>query len=310
MKSTVNALRAYLELIRYPLFAIPIVATLPGIVLASHDFGWSWRAPVALLTAMLGYFAGMIKNDYFHREQDGVANPSRPIPSGRVSARLAMRIASLLYIVCLILGFAMYWIAGLMVMGLIAISHSYNAYLKQRGVWGSLSLPFGIGMLSVFGAVSVAGYVPTLIWFAFGATFLYDFGTHITSTFKDIERDISLGITTTPIQMGRRPALLVSSLATLAAFGVALAPAFLGESPYYAVWIAVAFVATIVTRMPLLREQSEKNGYFALEGAMITAIFLFPALMATVIPFPVAAAIIVSLLLVTMRLLHSYKQEV
>ena len=81
------------------------------------------------------------------------------------------------------------WASGVLVLVLIGISHSYNAYLKMRGIWGSLSLPFGIALLSVFGAVSVAGRVPTLVWFAFGATFLYDFGTHITSTFKDLRRD-------------------------------------------------------------------------------------------------------------------------
>lgn len=310
MRSAGRTFHAYLELVRYPLFAIPIVATLPGIVLGAHEFGWSWRAPAALLTALLGYFAGMIKNDYFHRVEDDIANPGRPIPSGRVRPSDAMRLASGLYIACIGLGFAMHWKAGLLVLALIALSHSYNAYLKMRGVWGSLSLPLAVGLLSVFGAVCVSGRVPSLVWFAFGATFLYDFGTHITSTFKDIDRDASLGVTTTPLQLGTRVALTLSTAATVAAFVVAAVPLLLGQSPYYAVWIAVAFAATVVTRVPLLRRQTEQNGYLALEGAMIAAILLFPALMGTVLSFPMSAAVIVSLLATTVFLLRTSKQEV
>ena len=59
-----NTLKAYLELIRYPLFAIPIVATLPGALIASEG-EWNWRVGLTLLIALLGYFAGMMKNDYF-----------------------------------------------------------------------------------------------------------------------------------------------------------------------------------------------------------------------------------------------------
>ena len=310
MTQKARAFRAYLELIRYPLFAIPIVATLPGIVLAGHEFGWNWRAPVALVTALLGYFAGMIKNDYFHTAHDAIAHPNRPIPSGRVAPRDALHLASGLYVTCVLLGFLMNPWAGALVLLLIALSHSYNAYLKARGLWGSLVLPFGIGLLSVFGAVAVSGRVPMLVWFAFGATFLYDFGTHITSTFKDIHRDEQLGVRTTPLRIGRRRALLLSSVATLSAFVVALLPLRLGVTPLYAIWIAVAFVATVVTRAPLLREPTERNGYFALEGAMVAAILLFPALVATVLPFAVAATLILPLLALTLLFLHTSKQEV
>ena len=310
MRSVARTFHAYLELVRYPLFAIPIVATLPGIVLAAHEFGWDWRAPCALLTALLGYFAGMIKNDYFHRVEDDVTNPGRPIPSGRVRPTDAMRLASGLYLTCVGLGFAMHWKAGLLVFALIALSHSYNAYLKMRGVWGSLALPLGIGLLSVFGAVCVSGHVPTLVWFAFGATFLYDFGTHVASTFKDIDRDAALGVKTTPLQLGRGVALTASTVASLGAFVVAAIPLLLGHSPYYAVWIAVAFAATVVTRVPLLREQTERNGYFALEGSMVAAILLFPALMGAVLPFATSAAVILSLLATTLYLLRTSKQEV
>lgn len=310
MPRRVSRMRAYLELIRYPLFAIPLAATLPGVVLAANESGWNLRAPTALLTALLGYFAGMIKNDYFHRESDARIHPRRPIPSGRIAPREALRLASGLYLLCLALGFAMNPLSGAMVVLLIALSHSYNAYLKGRGIWGSLALPLGIGLLSVFGAVSVSRRVPTLVWFSFAATFLYDFGTHITSTFKDVERDAALGIQTTPLQLGRRTALALSTGATLLAFGVSLTPLVWGISPLYAGWVGVSFVVTAVTRLPLLVHPTERNGYRALEGSMTAATALFPALGGTVVPFWAWSGVVGFLFVTTAWLLRTSRQEI
>ncbi|GIX06153.1 MAG: MFS transporter [Candidatus Poribacteria bacterium] len=310
MGTTVRALRAYLELIRYPLFAIPVVATLPGIVLSAPDFVHNWRAWLALLVAELGYFAGMIKNDYFHRGVDRLIHPERPIPSGRVRPETALRLASGLYLLCVALGFLIRWQAGLLVLLLIAISHSYNAYLKERGLWGSLVLPLGIGLLNVFGAISAAGRVPPMVWVAFGITFLYDFGTHVISTFKDYRRDAVAGVRTTVHQLGPRVALIVSVLATLGAFGLAFLPLALGYPTRYVVWPIGALIATMVTRYPLLRSPSEANGYRALEGAMLASILLFPALVGVVWSVGQVAAVIVPLWGATLLLLHRSRQEV
>ena len=304
-----NKFKTYLELIRYPLFAIPIVATLPGIVLASDRF--TWQMPLALLTALLGYWAGMMKNDYFHRKMDALANPNRPLPSKKVSAKSVFIFASGIYIACLVMGFAMNYKAGLMVIVLIMISHAYNAVLKERGIWGSISLPTGIGLLTIFGALAVSGHVPTLAWFAFASITLYDFGTHIVTTFKDIERDKKIGIRTTPIQIGVKPALAVSSIAALCSFVVALSPYLIGlASGKYVIWLAIALIATLATRLPLLIDQNEKNGYLALKGSMVGAITFFPCLISTIIPLWQSILIILPLLGLTFTLLETAKQEV
>ncbi len=304
--------KAYLELIRYPLFAIPIVATLPGALIASEG-SFTWRVAVALLIALCGYFAGMMKNDYFHRETDSLTNPERPLPSQRLTPRQVMIPASIIYGVCVLIGFWLNFKAGLLVMGLVAISHLYNAIFKARGILGSLTLPLGIGLLNIFGALVVSGEVPRLVWYAFGATTLYDFGTHITTTFKDLSRDKQLGITTTPLQLGIRAALILSATATVVAFAVALLPYWV-EQPLahssYAIWVVLGIVATIATRIPLYLQPNEKNGYFALKGSMIGSILFFPCFIATQLSITVAAAVIVTLLVVTTFLLQTTQQEV
>ena len=307
-----NRIKAYLELIRYPLFGIPIVATLPGALIASEG-QWTWRVAAALVIALFGYFAGMIKNDYFHRETDAVTNPERPLPSHRLTPKQALVPASVIYSLCVVCGFLLEVRAGLLVMGLVAISHLYNAFFKARGILGSITLPLGIGLLNIFGALVVSRSVPRLVWYAFAATTLYDIGTHITTTFKDISRDRQHGIITTPVQLGIRPALILSAAATILAFVVALLPYWLEESlsyKSYPVWVVLGILAAIITRIPLYMQPTEKNGYFALKGSMIGSILFFPCFIGSQLPIVISVSIIVPLLLVTLFLLRTTRQEV
>jgi 4-hydroxybenzoate polyprenyltransferase len=149
------------------------------------------------------------------------------------------------------------------------------------------------------------------VWYVFGATTLFDFGTHITTTFKDIERDESIGITTAPLQIGVKPALAISWTATIAACVVALLPCFIeGVNYQYILCIIFALGATCVTRIPLIFHQTEKNGYLALKGSMIASITFFPSLIGIAIPLWLSALIILPLLAVTITLLEMVKQEV
>ena len=197
-------------------------------------------------------------------------------------------------------------------MGLVAISHLYNAIFKAKGILGSFTLPLGIGFLSVFGALAVSGTVPRMVWYAFAATTLYDFGTHITTTFKDISRDRQLGILTTPLQIGVGPALLLSAIATVAAFVAAFLPYWLEPELHrtYVVWVMLGIIATIGTRIPLYVQPNEKNGYFALKGSMVGSILFFPCLIGAQVSLAISAAVIVPLLLVTLYLLKTTHQEV
>lgn len=305
-------IKAYLELIRYPLFAIPIVATLPGALIASEG-QLTWRVVAALIIAMFGYFAGMIKNDYFHRETDALTNPDRPLPSHRLTPKQALVPASIIYALCVLCGFLLNVKAGFLVIALVAISHLYNAIFKAKGIFGSLTLPLGIGLLNVFGALVVGGSVPRLVWYAFGATTLYDLGTHITTTFKDISRDREQGITTTPMQLGIRPALLLAATATILAFVIALLPYWLEEplaQKTYAIWVILGMLAAVITRIPLYLQPNEKNGYFALKGSMIGSILFFPCLIGAQVSFLITISIILPLLLITVLLLRTSQQEV
>ena len=253
----------------------------------------------------------MMKNDYFHRDRDLIVNPHRPIPSKDLSARQVLVSASTIYIFCVCFGFFLNYKAGLLVVFLVMISHLYNAILSQYGVWGSISLPIGIGTLSVFGAIAVSGRVPRLVWYAFVATTLYDFGTHIITTFKDIELDRRVGVLSTPLQLGIWPALVLSAVATFFSFGVAVLPHWTESvSWHYISWVILASIATVLARIPLYLDPNEKNGYLALKGSMVGAIVFFPCLIGIELTFWKSALVILPLLLLTLTLLEVSKQKV
>jgi len=305
-----SKLKAYLELIRYPLFTVPIVSTLPGVVLASNGT-ITWKGYVAIVICMIGYFSGMIKNDYFHSKTDAVVNPDKPIPSGRISGKSAFFIASGIYISCVIVGFLMNYKAGLIVILLVVISHLYNAIFKGKGILGSIVLPLGIATMSIFGAVAVSGGVPSILWYGFAGIFLYDFGAHIATTFKDIELDQSVGIVTTPIQIGVKPALFLSTLATIASFVVFALPYIMGKAePSYLIWVGIAVGATSVTRFPLLFKQTQENGYMALKGAFISELAMYPCLIGMVFSIPVTSLLILTPLVLSSILLEVSTQKV
>ena len=302
--------RTYLELIRFPLFPIPIVTTLSGVVLDSGG-SITWKGYMALAIALIGYFGGMLKNDYFHSETDALVSPQKPIPSGRVSRRKVLTFASAIYVICVLSGFLMNYKAGLVVVLLIMLSHVYNAILKSKGILGSIALPLGIATLSLFGSIAVSGRVPEMVWYCFTAIFLYDFGAHIASTFKDIDQDRRMEIVTTPIQIGIKPALALSTVATIASFVVIAMPYLAGKaSMNYLMWVALSMGTVFITRIPLLLAQNRDSGYLALKGSMTGAIALYPCLIGTVLPITVCLVVILIPYLLSAILLETTSHRV
>lgn len=300
----------YLELIRFPLFPIPIVTTLSGVVIGSNGM-IIWKGYIAIIISMIGYFSGMMKNDYFHSETDALVNPKKPIPSGRIPRKRVLLMGSAFYIACLILGFLLNYKSVLFIMLLIAISHLYNAIFKGKGILGSIILPLGIASMSLFGSIAVSGRIPELVWYCFAGIFLYDFGAHIATTFKDIDEDRKTGIITTPIQIGIKPALWLSSLATAGAFIVFLMPYILNKAkPDYLIWVALSFGTAFIGRIPLLIRQSHDNGYLALKGSMLGAITLYPSLIGNVFSINVSFLIILVPYILSSILLEITKPKV
>jgi len=79
------------------LVRLPASLTVPGDVLAGWSSAGRPRGTSALalpVASMCLYWAGMALNDYADRDLDSVERPERPIPSGRVTPRQALTLAT------------------------------------------------------------------------------------------------------------------------------------------------------------------------------------------------------------------------
>ncbi|NHC14427.1 SCO3242 family prenyltransferase [Motilibacter deserti] len=88
----VTSLRDLAELVR-----LPAALTVPGdSVAGAAAAGWPLGRRTAALPVASAclYWAGMALNDWSDRELDAVERPERPIPSGRVSPRQALAVAT------------------------------------------------------------------------------------------------------------------------------------------------------------------------------------------------------------------------
>ncbi|HEX7379318.1 MAG TPA: UbiA family prenyltransferase [Pirellulales bacterium] len=172
-----SRLRAWAELFRLPNVFTALADVAMGFLLThpSHHPA-DVLALLALASACI-YLSGMVLNDYFDRAVDAVERPRRPLPSGRVSPRLARRLGWGLLATGVVAG----WLAGLLTGGvrsgltatLVAgMVVAYNAWLKRTPLG-----PPAMGscrLLNVLLGMSAAGEPPAAMhWVVAGGIGVY-----------------------------------------------------------------------------------------------------------------------------------------
>jgi UbiA prenyltransferase family len=126
------------------LVRLPSVLSVPGDVLLGTTTSARGEHPlrIAGLTAASSclYMAGMALNDYADRDVDAKERPKRPIPSGRVTSRFALRLASGLSAASLGLAYTAGGRRALEVaLPLAATVWAYDLALKKTP-WGPLGM--------------------------------------------------------------------------------------------------------------------------------------------------------------------------
>jgi len=90
--ATRSTLHDHLDLVRAPAVLSVVGDTLAGAAAAGHRIT-PRRALLPLASACL-YAGGMALNDYADRHLDAIERPERPVPSGRVTPRRALQVAT------------------------------------------------------------------------------------------------------------------------------------------------------------------------------------------------------------------------
>lgn len=151
-------LKAWLEIIRLPAVLTAPGDPLAGMLLASLGVAViPWRDGAMLCAAsILFYMAGMILNDVMDIKEDTKDRPGRPIPSGRISALLAINVCGLLCIgglvLCGMVGRGSLFVGALLLFFIFA----YDLGLKKVPIFGPLCMGMCRGVNLLLGVSAVA----------------------------------------------------------------------------------------------------------------------------------------------------------
>ncbi|MCU0491584.1 MAG: UbiA family prenyltransferase [Chloroflexaceae bacterium] len=271
--SFVQRLRAHIKLADPVTWISPTLTTFCGAVASGWQGGFSLSNPrhlalaalAALMTGPLCTGFSQSINDYYDRELDAINDPSRPIPSGRVSlfgARVnftALALATML--VSLVLAQYNPLIPLLAVVGLVlsAIYSIPPIKLKKHFWLGPPAVGFGYVAMSwvaahlIFAPMTWESLVVAGIngGLATGLLFLNDI--------KSVEGDRKHGLQSLTVAMGERKALLVA-YSVIAFFEIVLLVlAAMWGHPYLAGFVLLALVVPIYSQVRLYREPNHKN---------------------------------------------------
>ena len=106
--------------------------------------------------------AGNALNDYFDRETDKVAHPTRPIPAGRIPALHGLWVSAGLFVLSLALSAVLSLGALLVVATSALVMLAYERRLKAAGLPGNLAIAYLSGITFLFGGVIVDGAAAAL----------------------------------------------------------------------------------------------------------------------------------------------------
>lgn len=207
------------------------------VALAEWSSAETTATAAACATTVLATGAGMAINDYFDREIDRINDPDRPIPRGAVSPRLALWFSLALFGGAVALAVTLpplaIAIAGVNLVALV----TYTKLFKGTPGLGNALVSYLVGSALVFGGAAVGAATASLVLAALAA--LSTFAREVIKDVEDVAGDREEGLTTLPIAIGERRALVVA----VVALGVAI---LASPVPYLRGTFGVAYLAVVV----------------------------------------------------------------
>lgn len=213
---------------------------------------------------------GNALNDYIDHEIDRTAHPNRPIPSGRMDRRIALRTALMMLsssMVVSLLTLNLVCIASVAVACILMVS--YETALKQRGFVGNVTIAVLTSMMFLLGGAAV-GNVEGNVVVALMAM-LVSVGREIAKDIEDMNSD--KGRLTLPMRFGVRASAALACVFFVAGPVLSVLPILEHTyGPlYYTVVVADAifiYCAAAVFRSPYMAQKCAKL-------AMIVALVSF-----------------------------------
>ncbi len=195
---------------------------------------------LVFLSVFLITGAGNVINDFFDADVDAINRPKRPIPSGRINRKntfylslllfgLGIALAGFINTICFIIAF---------VNSVLLVIYARN--LKSTVLIGNLCVGYLAGSVFLFGGaiLGTTGLlkISWLFVFAMFATVTREIAKDI----EDMNGDAAMGITTLPIQIGKKHAEYFALAFGITTVLLSPLPCYMGFSVWYLVVIIFA----------------------------------------------------------------------
>lgn len=254
-----------LELTRLLNCVLAGMAVLIGAVIATGNLNIPWLVLFsAFATAALVAGGGNAVNDYFDRDIDRINRPHRPIPSGKITPRMALIIAQGLFMAGIAFTAFLNIYCFLLAILNSAVLFVYTWKLKRLGLAGNVSVGYLVGSTLLFGGLATAHLrtgplIPSGLLVLVLMASVSTIGRELIKAIEDMRGDRKLGFKTFPLSYG------VGKTATLAIrfLGVAIAispvPYLLGIFGWlYLALLIISVVAFLVAIVIIARSRDLK----------------------------------------------------
>ncbi|ACF10671.1 UbiA prenyltransferase [Chlorobaculum parvum NCIB 8327] len=285
----VDKVKAHLELLD-PVTWISVFPCLAGGVMASgsmqptvHDY--LLLAALFLLYGPLGTGFSQSVNDYYDLELDRVNEPTRPIPSGRLSEKEAIWNWSIVLVIAVALSS---WIGtsiggergmifvGSLLAGLV-IGYLYSAppfKLKKNIFFSGPAVGFSYGFITYLSANALFSDIrPEVLWLA-GLNFFMAIALIVMNDFKSQEGDAKGGMKSLTVMIGAKNTFLVAFIIIDLVFAVfawlawdwARSNPQITQFPILVYCVVVGLVLNIIVQIPIYRDP--KSGITLVQHAV------------------------------------------
>ena len=155
--------------------------------------------------------AGFSINDYFDRESDAVIKPKRPIPSGALSLKQVVAIASFLFAVGLALAFLINWLSFVILLVDSILLLIYSALVKRKsGFAANVLVGLLVGTAFIYGEATVSQTI-SLISLSLYPICFGTIGGNILRDILSFEGDSKIGYPTLPQAIGNKGSIGIAA---------------------------------------------------------------------------------------------------
>ena len=252
----------FVRLIRPVNCAMMGFAVMVGAVLANPQLsGVDWlNVFYGFLTGFMLTAASMTINDYYDRAIDAINEPSRPIPSGSVSAKAALAFV----VVLSAIGFVFAFLASILCLAIAIISWvivtSYVTVGKRSGLPGNFLVSACVAIPFIYGSIIVTSQVQLNVVLFASMAFLSNTGREISKGIVDVKGDQAEGVKTLAVRYGERVAAVVAAVFYLSAVSLTSLPWYLGIVTFWFIpFVLATDVGFAVSSFLLVKDYSREN---------------------------------------------------